>query len=110
MTLDAEAQTVIIKTAQDIGLIVRSRRHELGWDQQRLAREMGVTRQWVIQLEKGKPRASLELALRALRVLGLDVVVDTRSQTKPGFGFAEKPADLAVDLDQIIAKARSRSP
>lgn len=99
---------MIVKTAQDIGLIVRSRRHELGWDQQRLAKEMGVTRQWVIQLEKGKPRAAVELALRALRVLGLDVVVDARSQTRPGPGFAEKPTDPAFDLDQIIAKARGR--
>lgn len=68
----------LIKTSQDLGHAIRSRRKELGWDQATLAKQVGVTRQWVIDIEKGKPRAELELALRALRVLGVTLTAGSQ--------------------------------
>lgn len=63
----------IIKTPQDLAAVIRSRRKQLGWDQATLARQVGVSRQWVIDVEKGKPRAELELILRSLNALGLSL-------------------------------------
>lgn len=45
-------------------------RARLGWSQQRLADELGVSRQTVISLEKGRYDPSLPLAFRLAAVFG----------------------------------------
>ncbi|WP_298710476.1 helix-turn-helix transcriptional regulator [Micrococcus sp. 2A] len=45
-------------------------RTRLGWSQQRLADELGVSRQTVISLEKGRYDPSLPLAFRLAAVFG----------------------------------------
>ena len=89
-----------IKTPQDFGLVIRERRLAKGWDQATLAREVGVSRQWIIDIEKGKPRAELELALRALRVLGASLVA---WPTRPGI---IKPRDItaAFDIGHLVSE------
>lgn len=97
---------MLVRTVTDIGRLVKERRRHLGWDQQRLADEVGVTRQWVIQFEKGKPRAAIELVLRSLRVLRLNLDV-----TPPKANTAQDstaPTLPEVDLDKLIEKARGR--
>lgn len=44
------------------------RRQESGWSQQRLADELGVSRQTVISIEKGRYDPSLPLAFRLAEV------------------------------------------
>jgi len=63
-----------IRNAKDLGAAIRDRRKALGWDQSTLAKKIGVSRQWIIEIEKGKPRASVELALRALDHLGIQFI------------------------------------
>lgn len=46
------------------------RRRERGWSQQRLADELGVSRQTVISIERGRFDPSLPLAFRLARVFG----------------------------------------
>ncbi len=46
------------------------RRQVRGWSQQRLAEELGVSRQTVISLEKGRFDPSLPLAFRIAAVFG----------------------------------------
>ncbi len=58
------------------GLIVRLKRHRLladGMTQQQLAERVGVTRQTIISIERGRYRPSVELALRLARVFGVPV-------------------------------------
>lgn len=43
-------------------------RARLGWSQQRLAEELGVSRQTVISIEKGRYDPSLPVAFRLARV------------------------------------------
>lgn len=45
-------------------------RARLGWSQQRLADELGVSRQTVIALEKGRHDPSLALAFRLAETFG----------------------------------------
>jgi HTH-type transcriptional regulator/antitoxin HipB len=71
-----------IRTASELGLAIRSRRKEMGLDQAELARRVGVTRQWVIDIEKGKPRAELELVMRALHALELTLLIETQGQRR----------------------------
>ena len=101
----------LIQTAKDLGVAIRSRRMELGWDQATLARQVGVTRQWVIDIEKGKPRAELALALRALRVLGLSLNVDEKPEgrTEPGNetgGRHTSGATPSLDINAIVERHR----
>lgn len=62
-----------ISSAADFGAAVRARRRELGLTQETLALEASVGRRFVIDLEAGKPTASLGSALRCAQLLGLDV-------------------------------------
>lgn len=89
----------MLRTAADVAAVIRSRRHALGLDQGALARRVGVSRQWIVDIEKGKPRAGIELVLRTLAALGLTLAT-TRT---PPRGKAAPPA---IDLDAIVAAAR----
>ena len=44
-----------IKTATDIGALVRDRRAVLQWSQEELARRAGISRLWIVQLERERP-------------------------------------------------------
>jgi len=96
-----------IKSIHELGHIIRDRRRALGWDQQRLADEAGVSRQWILQLEAGKARAAVELVLRTLRALRLSLDINPSEIRETA-----EPADLTsvpdIDLDRIIENARGR--
>ena len=91
-----------IRTPKELGALVRARRKELGWSQQRLADESGVKRLWIVHFESGKPTVQLGLVFRALRAVGL--TLDGTIQEKDSSGvdlsvlLGEKP-DAEVDSD-----------
>jgi len=87
-------------TAADIGAIIRERRRKLRLDQRTLAKRVGVSRDWILDVEKGKPGAGLELVLRTLGALGLSVEVSAMPAPRAGRGAS------AVDLDRIVERAR----
>lgn len=91
-----------LRTPADLGTVIRQRRKVLGWDQAALAHEVGVSRQWIIQVEKGKPRAELQLVLRTLNVLGLQLIAGTPE------ALSSSPAGRTAppDIDQILEKNR----
>lgn len=90
----------VLKTPADLGQVIRQRRKALGWDQARLAYETGVSRQWVIDIEKGKPRAELQLVLRAMNVLGIPL---TAALHPPSPDIADPPR---VDINAIVERHR----
>ena len=74
-----------VRTPTDVGLRIRERRKALHLDQAELARRVGVTRQWIIGIEKGKARADLSLVMRTLDALGIVLwAEDETSATQPG--------------------------
>ena len=87
-------------TAADVGAIIRERRRTLGLDQGTLAKRVGVGREWIVDVEKGKPRAGIELVLRTLTVLGLSLVVSEKPALRAAKGAP------AIDLDRIVDRAR----
>ncbi|MCB9626849.1 MAG: helix-turn-helix transcriptional regulator [Sandaracinaceae bacterium] len=88
------------RTPLDIGLTVRERRRELGLNQAELAAKVGVSRQWLVAVENGKPGAELGLVLRLLNVLGVDVWLGELPAAQDG------PPPIVMDLDRVIARAR----
>jgi len=91
-----------IRTHIDLGALIRDRRTALGLDQKTLANKIGVSRQWVVEIEKGKPRAEIALVLRALDALGIPLTTgETAKETTKG-------TPQPVDIDSIISAARGK--
>ena len=89
-----------IRTPQDIGAIVRESRRQAGLDQAGLAHRAGVSRQWLVEVERGKPRAEVGLILRVFNALDLPL----QSGYEPyAAGVAEAPGP---DIDAIVEAAR----
>ena len=50
---------MIIRTPIELGAASKDRRRKLQLRQQHLAEKVGVSRQWLIEVEKGKPGAEI---------------------------------------------------
>jgi HTH-type transcriptional regulator/antitoxin HipB len=92
-----------IRTVKDLGAIIRDRRKKQGLDQADLAARVGVSRQWIVEVEKGKPRAEVSLILKTLDALGVMIDLDdVAGPEKTG-----KPAKSeTVNIDAVIENAR----
>lgn len=66
-------QVRVVRTAGEVGAMVRAGRRRLGLTQEALAQQAGVGRAWLVEVEGGKPRAELEMVLRVLATLDLRV-------------------------------------
>jgi HTH-type transcriptional regulator/antitoxin HipB len=93
-----------VRTPRDLGLLIRERRRKLGLRQEQLARRVGVSRQWILKVEKGKPRVDAGLLLKTLTALGL--ALDVRDAH-----VRDAPRTVAhpVDIDAVVAAARRRA-
>lgn len=83
-----------IYSPQDMGLLIREQRKKLGLEQRALADQVGVSRQWIVDVEKGKPRAEIGLVLRTIKALHLALFVE------------EKDSTQQYDLDALLNEAR----
>ena len=99
---------MLARTSRDLGLLIRDQRQRLGLAQQELARRIGVSRQWVVEIEAGKPRAELELVMRALSVLDLKLAV--RPKVPRARHDVVSLPTASIDLDAVIERARDVTP
>jgi y4mF family transcriptional regulator len=93
---------MLVRTPADLGAVIRNRRKQLKLDQAALAKRIGVSRQWVIEVEHGHARAEFGLVLRAVDVLGIELDASV--------GDANRRRSRAVDIDAIVAKAKRSAP
>lgn len=93
---------MLVRTPADLGAVIRDRRKQLKLDQAAFAKKIGVSRQWVIEIERGHARAALGLVLRAVDVLNirLDTSLDQTDRRRRS----------TVDIDTIVAKAKKSKP
>ncbi len=91
-----------IRTAKDIGALIRDRRKNQKLDQAELAKKVGVNRRWVIEVERGKPRAEIGLVLKTLDALRLTLSVEGETPARRRGGREVE----SVDIDAIIENAR----
>ncbi|MBK1669174.1 hypothetical protein CKO28_14145 [Rhodovibrio sodomensis] len=64
---------IYLKTAGDIGKLVRERRRELGMTQDEFAGLANVGRRFLVELEKGKPTLQIDRVLSVLQACGYDL-------------------------------------
>jgi transcriptional regulator with XRE-family HTH domain len=67
-----------LRSAADLGQVVRTRRRAQKLTQEELGLLVGAHRPRIVELEKGQPTDRIELLFRVLDALGLDLVVRPR--------------------------------
>lgn len=92
-----------LRSAKDIGVFIRDQRKKQKLDQAELAEKIGVNRRWVLEVERGKPRAEIGLVLKTLHALGL--TLSAESELAARHGVAKGEID-PIDIDDIVEKAK----
>ena len=88
---------MLVRSAMELGHLVRERRQARHLTQAGLANIVGVSRKWIVGLEAGKRTSDLSLVLRTLNAIGLGVDVRER---------AGGAARGATDLNAIVGAVR----
>ena len=95
-----------LKTPAQLGAAIKARRTQLRIDQGTLAKRARVSRNWLMQLEKGVPGASIGIILRVLGPLEMSLCLqsrDKRSTTHQRTSAQVSP----VDINQVIQNLKS---
>lgn len=100
-----------IRKPRDLGPLIRARRRAVGWSQDHLAKQVGVGRQWLVELEGGKSSAPLDLVIKTLDTLtyGLYVHNETPSRAAIDFG-PSREGDSSGRRAEPEAKPTSNPP
>jgi HTH-type transcriptional regulator/antitoxin HipB len=64
---------VLVRTVADVGARVRAGRHALGLTQAQLAQRLGMSRQWVVDLEAGRGAPGFGAVVTALAEVGISL-------------------------------------
>jgi transcriptional regulator with XRE-family HTH domain len=100
-------------TPKDLGALVRDERLRHGLSQTQLGEQIGASRFWVAEFERGKSGAELGLTLKALRALELVLTVESndvssRQEQSRKTPQHNRPVNLPrVDLSAILSKTTS---
>jgi HTH-type transcriptional regulator/antitoxin HipB len=90
-----------IRTPADLGVLIRSTRKKFRLEQSTLAKKIGVSRLWLVEIEKGKPRVEIGLILRTLDALHINL------SDKAADAPSRKNSDTTIDIDRIVTAARN---
>lgn len=93
-------------SVEALGARIREQRRQLRLSQAELARRIGASRYWVLQVERGNAGAEVGLILKALAALNLDL--DIRVKTPPSSQALEGGDEWVPDLAAILDRARGR--
>src|ERR1700732_1709483 len=99
---------MLLRTPRDLGSAIRDRRRRLNLDQDDLAKQIGVSRKWIIDVEKGKPGVEIGRILLTRDPLGVQLPLDTGEITS-GADLA-LPAVPVADIDKVLERARDKRP
>ncbi len=75
-----------IHNLEDLGTAVRERRKAARMTLDQAADLLGVSRRFLIELEHGRRRASIEKVMAVLDALGLEIVLQPRGQSRSSRG------------------------
>jgi HTH-type transcriptional regulator/antitoxin HipB len=91
-----------LRSAEQLGMIIRLKRQEKGLSQAALAELLGVERKWVLRLEAGNPKAELGSVLKALDALGISASLSDGDHPTTGKGTVP-----ASRLDEVFRRLQS---
>ena len=64
--------------SKSLGQAIRARRKELKYTQAYLSEFTGLSVTFISDLERGKPTAEIEKAIRLINILGMDLFIERR--------------------------------
>ena len=64
-----------LNTPAKIGAAIRAHRTNGGWTQAELAKAVGVSRKWLVEIERGKETVELGLVLKVMNKMGMELGV-----------------------------------
>lgn len=67
-----------ITDSYSLGQAIRARRKELNYTQTYLSEFTGLSVTFISDLERGKPTAEIEKAIRLINILGMDLLIERR--------------------------------
>ena len=70
----------IARTAKQVGVAVRRRRHALGWSQSELGSRASLRQATISTLESGEPGTRLRTLVDVMAALELELVIQDRSK------------------------------
>lgn len=73
-----------IKTTEQLGTAIRTRRKQFGITQKELAMTCGTGLRFIVDLEKGKPSCQIAKTLQVLQALGLAIEATPLSGEETG--------------------------
>ena len=88
---------MIIRTAKELGQLIRDQRSRKDLTQAQLADLVGVSRKWIIDFESGKRTTDLSLVLLTINALELELDAHVREKHARG---------KDVDVNEIIAASQ----
>ena len=91
----------------DVSLVVRARRHQLKLRQIELARAAGVSREWLIDFERGKPGMDFNLVLKTLKTLEVTLSIH---YCGPAPGWSKPLTEAALSRQRRLDAIRPRRP
>ena len=96
---------MLVRSADEIGALIRDARTRRSMTQIDLATKAGVTSRWLRDVEKGKSGAEIGLVLRILGYLGieLDATDPSRRIERKSRPEASVYADLFPSIDDIVS-------
>lgn len=71
-------------TVDIVGLAIRMARIEQGLTQAQLAAKLGVSRQWLIDIERGQGNPSYETLFLIAEKMGFKIEINPRDETSEG--------------------------
>lgn len=89
-----------IRSASELGAVVKGRRKDLGLSQAEVAGRAGIARKSIVELEAGATQPELRLTLRVLESLGLSLTVEPTPQ--------RRPKKRGLDLDALLSEHRRK--
>jgi len=98
-----------------MGALVREARLDFGMTQAELGAKIGASRFWVAEFERGKTRAELGLALKALRALRLVLTIEARDvalrrEEERNVDRSKTTAQPLVNLSSILNRSTPPTP
>ena len=90
-----------LRSAEQLGALIRLKRKEKNLSQAALAQMLGVERKWVLRLEAGNPRAELGLVLKALGTLGIRISLSDQEQPQSA---GDQPRSKGSRLDEVFQR------
>ena len=74
---------ILARSSAELGALLRARRQHLGLTQLDLAGLGNTGNRFIVDVENGKPTVQLQKVLDLMQLLGLEVVVRTRTAPLP---------------------------